>query len=192
MLTPAISVLSAVEGLRLVAPVFDGLVVPATVAILFGLFWVQSRGTAHVARFFAPIMGIWFAALALGGLLHIIDDPRVFQAVNPVYGIRFMYSHGLIGLTVLGLVFLAVTGAEALYTDLGHFGRGPIRTAWIAFVFPVLSLNYLGQGAMVLATPEAAAQPFFLMAPDAVRPALVGLATLATIIASQAVISGAF
>jgi KUP system potassium uptake protein len=192
VLTPAISVLSAVEGLKLVAPVFEGVIVPVTIAILVGLFWFQSHGTARVARFFAPIMLLWFLALAIGGLMHIIDDPRVFYAFNPVYGLKFVWNHGLIGLAVLGLVFLAVTGAEALYTDLGHFGRRPIQTAWLGFVLPSLALNYLGQGALVLSRADAFEHTFYRLYPSWALIPMVVLATAATVIASQAVITGAF
>ena len=192
VLTPAISVLSAVEGLRLVAPVFDRLVVPATIIILVGLFWVQSHGTASVAKFFAPIMGVWFVALALGGIMHVVDDPHIFLAINPIYGVLFIYHHGLIGLTVLGLVFLAVTGAEALYTDLGHFGRRPIQAAWLGFALPCLALNYLGQGALLLANPGAIEHTFYRLYPEWALIPMVILATCATVIASQAVITGAF
>src|SRR5258706_2045883 len=155
VLTPAISVLSAVEGLNLVAPGFEGVVIPVTIVIILVLFWVQSHGTASVAQFFGPLMVLWFVLLAFGGLVHIVDDPQVFRAFNPIYGIAFIASHGLVGLTVLGLVFLAVTGAEALYADLGHFGRKPIQSAWLGLVLPALALNYLGQGALVLSRPEA-------------------------------------
>jgi KUP system potassium uptake protein len=195
VLTPAISVLSAVEGLEVLPGVggdLEPFVLPLALAILIGLFLLQRFGTGVVGGWFGPICAVWFAAMAMLGLQHLHEDWGVLAALNPLAGARFLLSHGALAFIVLGSVFLTVTGAEALYADLGHFGRGPIRTAWIAFVFPMLSLNYLGQGAMVLATPESAAQPFFLMAPDMVRPALVGLATLATIIASQAVISGAF
>jgi KUP system potassium uptake protein len=192
VLTPAISVLSAVEGLRLVAPVFDGIVVPATIAILFCLFWVQSHGTERVARFFGPIMVVWFIALAIGGLMHIVDDPRVFYAFNPIYGLQFIFNHGFIGLTVLGLVFLAVTGAEALYADLGHFGRKPIQAAWLGLVLPSLALNYLGQGALVLSRADAFEHTFYRLYPPWALIPMVVLATAATVIASQAVITGAF
>jgi KUP system potassium uptake protein len=192
VLTPAISVLSAVEGLKLATPAFEKAVVPIAAIILVGLFAVQARGTERVAQFFGPIMLVWFLLLALGGLLHIVDDPRVFQAINPLYGIRFVASHGLIGITVLGLVFLAVTGAEALYTDLGHFGRKPIQTAWFFLILPALALNYLGQGALVLSEPEALKHPFFNLYPSWALYPMVGMATVATVIASQAVITGTF
>jgi KUP system potassium uptake protein len=192
IITPAISVLSAVEGLKLVAPELDEYVVPITIVILIGLFAVQRHGTARVAAYFGPIMLVWFAALAVSGLLHIADDPSVFAALNPLHAAQFMLSHGMIGLVTLGAVFLAVTGAEALYTDLGHFGRGPIRTAWLALVFPALALNYFGQGALVLAHPEALQNPFYLLVPEWALIPMVLLATAATVIASQAVITGAY
>ena len=192
VITPAISVLSAVEGLKLVSPGFDRVVVPLSIIILVFLFAAQSHGTAKVAAFFGPIMVLWFFILASGGLVHIVGNPDVLVAINPWYGIRFLFTHGLIGLTVLGLVFLAVTGAEALYADLGHFGRKPIQAAWIGLVLPALTLNYFGQGALVLAHPEALESPFYLLYPDWALVPMVILATLATIIASQAVITGAF
>jgi KUP system potassium uptake protein len=192
VLTPAISVLSAVEGAKLIAPVLDNVVLPVTIAIISGLFWFQSRGTASIARFFGPAMAIWFALLALGGLKHIVDNPHVFLALNPFYAITFVASHGMTSLAVLGLVFLAVTGAEALYADLGHFGRKPIQHAWLGLVLPALALNYLGQGALVLARPEAIANPFYLLYPSWALAPMVVAATLATVIASQAVITGAY
>lgn len=192
VITPAISVLSAVEGLKLVSPVFDPWVLSLSIAILFGLFWVQSRGTAKVAAFFGPLTILWFLAIAVGGLIHIVDDPRIFRAVNPWYGVHFLAVHGWLGLTVLGLVFLAVTGAEALYADLGHFGRRPIQSAWLGFVLPCLMLNYFGQGALVLSNPQAIENPFYRLYPDWALAPMVVLATAATIIASQAVITGAF
>jgi KUP system potassium uptake protein len=192
VITPALSVLSAIEGLKVVTPAFDPYIVPLTVVILIVLFTVQSRGTASVAAFFGPITLIWFIAIAVAGLWHVADDPRVLAAINPVYGISFLASHGIIGLVTLGAVFLAVTGAEALYADLGHFGRSPIQTAWIAIVLPSLALNYLGQGALVLANPKAIENPFFLMYPEWALLPMVLLATAATVIASQAVITGAY
>jgi KUP system potassium uptake protein len=191
-ITPAISVLSALEGLELVAPHFDAYILPVTVAILAGLFWMQSAGTARIAVLFGPITVVWFVVMAALGILHIGDQPSIFRALNPWQAIDFIAIHGLGSLTVMGSVFLAVTGAEALYADMGHFGRGPIRTAWLGLVFPALALNYLGQGGLVLARPEAAHNPFFLMAPGWALMPLVLLATCATVIASQAVISGAF
>jgi KUP system potassium uptake protein len=192
VLTPAISVLSAVEGAKLIQPGLDEFVVPVTLAIICGLFWFQSHGTASVAQFFGPIMAVWFVLLAVGGLTHIIDDPRVFLAINPIHGIDFLAEHGMVSLTVLGLVFLAVTGAEALYADLGHFGRKPIQTAWLGLVLPALALNYLGQGALVLSRPEAVESPFFRLYPDWSLAPMVVIATLATVIASQAVITAAY
>ena len=192
MITPAISVLSAIEGLNLVTPALDRFIVPISLAIIVGLFAVQSRGTASVAAWFGPITAIWFVALALGGLVHIMERPDILAAVNPVSGVRFLTQHGMAGFLALGAVFLAVTGAEALYADLGHFGRGPIRTAWLGFVFPSLVLNYLGQGAMLLGNPQALENPFFRLYPEWALLPMVCLATLATIIASQAVITGAF
>ncbi len=192
MITPAISVLSAVEGLKIVAPAFESYVVPLTVVILFGLFAVQSRGTAKVAAFFGPITLIWFIAIAVAGIGHIVQNLGVLRAFNPVYGVAFLANHGLIGLATLGAVFLAVTGCEALYADLGHFGRYPIQTAWFSVALPALTLNYLGQGALLLATPEAIENPFFLLYPQWALLPMVVLAAAATIIASQAVITGAY
>jgi KUP system potassium uptake protein len=192
VITPAISVLSAVEGLKLVSPAFGQYVLPLSVIILVALFAVQSRGTTHIAKYFGPITVVWFIALAAGGLIHIFDNPDVFVSLNPWYGFRFLMKHGLIGLAVLGLVFLAVTGAEALYADLGHFGRKPIQVAWFSLILPALLLNYYGQGALVLANPAALENPFYLLYPEWALIPMVILATLATIIASQAVITGAF
>ena len=192
VITPAISVLSAVEGLTLVTPAFEHSVVPLTIAILLGLFAGQSRGTARVASFFAPVMVIWFIAIAAAGLLHIHDDPGVLAAVNPLYAVAFLYGHGHIGLVTLGLVFLVVTGAEALYADLGHFGRRSIQTAWFGLVLPALLLNYFGQGAKVLADPAAIENPFYKLVPETLLLPMVVLATAATVIASQAVITGAY
>jgi KUP system potassium uptake protein len=192
VITPAISVLSAVEGLKLAAPALEAYVVPITLVILAGLFAVQSRGTGRVATFFGPIMFVWFSALAVTGGLHIADDPTVLFAINPVYAATFFVNHSDVSLAVLGAVCLAVTGAEALYADLGHFGRGPIRVAWLGFVFPALVINYFGQGALVLSNPEAAEHPLYRLVPDWALLPMIGLATLATIIASQAVITGAF
>ncbi len=192
VITPAISVLSAVEGIKLISPALEPLVLPLTICILIGLFAVQARGTATVAKFFGPITAVWFIVMGLGGLLHIPDEPDVLYAIIPTYGLSFLFSNGLIGLTVLGLVFLTVTGAEALYADLGHFGRRPIRVAWFGLAFPALTLNYLGQGALVMADREALANPFYKLYPEwAIVPMLI-MATVATVIASQAVITGAF
>jgi KUP system potassium uptake protein len=191
-ITPAISVLSAVEGLKLVTPAFGDYVIPITVVILFGLFAVQRRGTAKVAAFFGPVMVVWFLAIAIAGLLHISDDPGILLAINPYYAVEFMLTHGKIALVTLGLVFLAVTGGEALYADLGHFGRKPIQTAWLCLVMPALLINYFGQGALVLSDPAALANPFYKLVPDAFLIPMVLLATAATVIASQAVITGAY
>ena len=192
MITPAISVLSAVEGLKIVAPALEPYVVPLAIAILILLFSVQSRGTAIVASAFGPVMIVWFLTLAVLGLMHISDDPTVMHAINPWYGVSFLLNHGVIGLVILGSVFLAVTGGEALYADLGHFGRKPIQTAWFFLVLPCLLINYFGQGALVLANPSAIDNPFYKMAPEGTLVPLIVLATAATVIASQAVITGAF
>jgi KUP system potassium uptake protein len=192
VITPAISVLSAVEGLKLVWPGSDHYVAAIAVLILIALFAVQRRGTAKVAAFFGPIMTIWFLVVAAAGLLHIADDPSVFLAINPYYAVTFVASHGFIGLVTLGAVFLAVTGGEALYADLGHFGRKPIQAAWFGLVLPALVINYFGQGALVLSHPEAIANPFYRLVPDMLLLPLVILATCATVIASQAVITGAY
>jgi KUP system potassium uptake protein len=192
MITPAISVLSAVEGLKLATPALEHYVVPLTVFILVLLFSVQSSGTARVASAFGPVMVVWFAALAIMGIVHISDDPSVLFAINPWYGVQFLLSHGTIGLVTLGAVFLAVTGGEALYADLGHFGRKPIQAGWLYLVLPSLLLNYFGQGALVLSNPAAIENPFYRMAPDILLLPLVVVATAATVIASQAVITGAY
>ena len=192
MITPAISVLSAVEGLKLAAPELEHYVVPLTVFILLVLFALQSRGTARVASAFGPVMVVWFAALGLLGLVHIVDDPSVLVAINPLYAAQFLLTHGTIGLVTLGAVFLAVTGGEALYADLGHFGRRPIQAGWLYFVLPSLLVNYFGQGALVLSNPAAIENSFYLMAPSGLLLPMVVLATAATVIASQAVITGAF
>jgi len=192
MITPAISVLSAVEGLKLASPVFDSYVAPLAVVILILLFAVQSRGTARVAALFGPIMVIWFVAIAVAGAMHIRDDIGVLHALNPYYGVRFVYNHGTVGLVTLGAVFLVVTGGEALYADLGHFGRKPIQFAWFGLVLPALLINYFGQGAKVLADPMAIANPFYRLVPDDFIVPMVVLATAATVIASQAVITGAY
>src|SRR5213592_1702570 len=192
MITPAISVLSAVEGLKLAAPALEHYVVPLTVLILVVLFSVQSSGTARVASAFGPVMAVWFATLAVMGIVHISDGPTVMAAINPWYAIRFMLSHGTIGLVTMGLVFLAVTGGEALYADLGHFGRKPIQAGWLYFVLPSLLINYFGHGALVLSDPTAIENPFYRLVPEILLLPLVVLATAATVIASQAVITGAF
>ena len=192
IITPALSVLSAIEGLKIVTPTFDAYVVPLTVVVLIALFAVQSRGTASVATFFGPVMMLWFGAIAAAGIWYAIRNPIVFLAFNPVYGVDFLLKHGLVAFFTLGAVFLVVTGAEALYADLGHFGRAPIRFAWLVVVLPALTLNYLGQGALVLANPKAIENPFFLLYPEWALLPMVLLATIATVIASQAVISGAY
>ncbi|MFY9629010.1 MAG: potassium transporter Kup [Methylocystis sp.] len=192
IITPAISVLSAVEGLDLVTHSFNEYVIPITVAILVSLFWVQSHGTAKVAAFFGPIMVVFFLTIGFLGAIHIPDAPQVLQAFNPSVGVGFLIHHGWIGFAVLGSVFLGVTGAEALYADMGHFGRFPIQIAWTFFVLPALLLNYLGQGALILSRPEAIDNPFFLLAPAWGLLPLVILSTVATVIASQAVVTGAF
>jgi KUP system potassium uptake protein len=192
VITPALSVLSAVEGLDVATPAFHGYVVPLTIVILLVLFAFQSRGTAKVAALFGPVMVVWFVAIAIPGLMWIAADPGILLAFNPFYGVFFLMHHGMVGLFTLGAVFLAVTGAEALYADLGHFGRGPIQLAWIVLVLPSLALSYLGQGALVYAHPAAIENPFFLMYPDWALIPMVVLATVATVIASQAVITGAY
>jgi KUP system potassium uptake protein len=192
VITPAISVLSAVEGLKLASPAFSEFVAPLAVAILIGLFAAQSRGTAKVAAMFGPIMVVWFIAIAIAGVLHIRDDPHVLAAINPLYGIEFLLEHGQIGLVTLGAVFLVVTGGEALYADLGHFGRKPIQTAWLCLVLPALLINYFGQGAKVLADPIAIENPFYRLVPEIFLLPMIVLATAATVIASQAVITGAY
>jgi KUP system potassium uptake protein len=192
IITPALSVLSAVEGLKVVTPAFDAYVVPLTVLILVILFAVQSRGTAKVATFFGPITLFWFASIAAAGIWHVAQNPAVLLAFNPWYGVSFLLHHGIVGFYTLGAVFLVVTGAEALYADLGHFGRGPIRFAWLVIVLPALTINYLGQGALVLANPKSVENPFFLLYPDWALLPMVLLATIATVIASQAVITGAY
>jgi KUP system potassium uptake protein len=192
IITPALSVLSAIEGLKVVTPTFDAYVVPLTVVVLLALFAVQSRGTASVATFFGPVMMLWFGAIAAAGIWHAARNPIVLLAFNPIHGVDFLLEHGLVAFFTLGAVFLVVTGAEALYADLGHFGRAPIRLAWLVVVLPALTLNYLGQGALVLANPKAIENPFFLLYPEWALLPMVLLATMATVIASQAVISGAY
>jgi len=195
VLTPAVSVLSAVEGLREAPGVGRALtpfVLPITAGILIALFMVQSRGTAGLAKAFGPITAIWFLILAGLGVMHIFDDPSILRGLSPHYGILFLIDNGFLGFVVLGSVFLAVTGAEALYTDMGHFGKAPIRLGWMAFVLPCLMLNYLGQGALALSRPAAIENLFWEMAPQALYWPVLIMATLATIIASQAVITGAF
>ncbi len=192
VITPAVTVLSAVEGLKIIAPAFEYYVLPITLGILFSLFIVQRHGTHAISALFGPIMGIWFLSMGLMGIWQLVGNPGVIASFNPLYAFKFALSHGLVAFVVLGAVFLAVTGAEALYADLGHFGVRPIRMAWFILVFPALVLNYLGQGALVMADPSALENPFFLMVPPVVLPFLVAFATVASIIASQAVITGAF
>jgi KUP system potassium uptake protein len=192
MLTPAISVLSAIEGLAIVTPLFQPYILPITITILVALFAMQRRGTASVGAIFGPITLIWFLTLAFFGLWHIADDPHVLLAVNPLYALRFFIDNGARGLLMLGSIFLVVTGGEALFADMGHFGRKPIRLTWAAIVLPALLLNYYGQGAMILANPTTVENPFFLMPPRWALIPYVILTAVATVIASQAVISGAF
>jgi KUP system potassium uptake protein len=181
-----------VEGLKIASPAFSDYVVPLTVIILIALFAAQSRGTARVAAMFGPVMVVWFVSIAVAGGLHIRDDPTVLFAINPFYGVDFLIHHGTIGLVTLGAVFLVVTGGEALYADLGHFGRKPIQTAWLGLVLPALLINYFGQGAKVLADPSAIENPFYKLVPETLLLPMVVLATAATVIASQAVITGAY
>jgi len=192
MITPAISVLSAVEGLETVNAGFTPFVIPASIVILVGLFLVQARGTARVGTVFGPVILIYLAVLAVLGVSNILKHPDIFGALNPYWALRFFVDDPKLAFLALGSVFLAVTGAETLYADMGHFGRRAIGFSWLALVYPCLVMNYLGQGALLLGTPSAATSPFYLMAPEWARLPLVGIATAATIIASQAVISGAF
>jgi KUP system potassium uptake protein len=192
LITPALSVLSAVEGLTVATSAFAPYVLPLTVVILVALFSVQSHGTARVSSYFAPITLVWFVVIAIAGLVEIAANPRILAALNPYYGLNFLLTHGITGLFTLGAVFLVVTGSEALYNDLGHFGRKPIQTAWLYLVLPSLLLNYFGQGALVLAHPETIGNPFYLLFPEWALYPMVALATVATVIASQAVITGAY
>jgi len=192
VITPAISVLSAVEGLEVVSPAFRKYVIPLTLIILFGLFGVQKRGTAGIGKFFGPLTLVWFLVIALLGVGQILSHPSILLAVSPVYALRFIFDNPGVTFLILGSVVLCVTGAEALYADLGHFGKKPIRLAWFSVVMPALTLNYFGQGALLLEHPEAVKNPFYLMAPSWALLPLVGMATVATVIASQALISGAF
>jgi KUP system potassium uptake protein len=192
VITPAISVLSAVEGLKIATPAFDPYVIPLTLAILFVLFLMQQRGTARVGGFFGPITAIWFFTIGLLGVIEIVKEPDILFALNPYYGLHLLMRDPATGFALLGAVVLAVTGAEALYIDMGHFGKRPIRTAWLYFVFPALLLNYFGQGALLLHEHGALENPFYLLVPDWGLYPMVLLATMATVIASQAVISGAF
>src|SRR6267378_3439760 len=192
VITPALSVLSAIEGIKLVTATFDPYVVPLTVIILLVLFAAQSRGTARVAAFFGPVMCIWFGVIAIAAISPIVQHPEVLLALNPLHAVSFMLHHGIIGFITLGAVFLAVTGAEALYADLGHFGKRPIQTAWLFIVLPSLALNYLGQGALVMENPKTLENPFLLMFPNWALFPMVVLAIMAAAIASQAVITGAY
>ena len=192
VITPAISVLSAVEGLEVVSPAFKKAVIPLTLVILFGLFAVQRHGTAGIGKFFGPIMLVWFFAIGGLGLYHIVGHPEILQALSPHHALMFIWRYPGVAFIILGAVVLCVTGGEALYADMGHFGKRPIRIAWFTVAMPALIVNYFGQGALLLAEPEAVKNPFFNMAPDWLLLPLVGLATVATVIASQALISGAY
>ena len=192
VITPAISVLSAVEGLEVVSPNFKKFVIPLTLVILLGLFAVQKRGTTGIGKFFGPITVVWFAVIAVLGVVQIATQPEILWAISPHYAIMFIWDNPGITFIILGAVVLCVTGGEALYADMGHFGKKPIRLAWFSIVMPSLTLNYFGQGALLLNNPEAVQNPFYMMAPEWALIPLVGLATLATVIASQALITGAF
>jgi KUP system potassium uptake protein len=192
MITPAISVLSAVEGIEVVEPSLHELVVPVTLVILAALFAIQRFGTGAVGRWFGPIMALWFTLLAIAGLHEVVREPGILRAISPTYAVAFMFEHGHVAFIALGSVVLTVTGAEALYADMGHFGRHPIRLSWFSAVFPALILNYMGQGALILHNPKAIDNPFYLLIPHWGRIPMIALATVATVIASQAVISGAF
>lgn len=192
VITPAMSVLGATEGLTVIAPQFHILVVPSTLVILLTLFLVQKKGTAKVGRIFGPVMVLWFLTIAILGVVEIAKAPGILLAINPLHGVRFFLNNGFAGFVILGAVVLAVTGAEALYADMGHFGKRPIRVAWFSLVLPALMLNYFGQAALVLREPAAAANPFYLLAPRILLYPLLALATSAAVIASQALISGAF
>ncbi|MEJ8826246.1 potassium transporter Kup [Variovorax humicola] len=192
VITPAISVLSAVEGLEVVSPQFTHYVIPITLVVLFCLFFVQKNGTAGIGRFFGPITMTWFAVIAVLGVHQILSHPEILKALSPYYALKFMWENPVTSFIILGATVLCVTGAEALYADLGHFGKGPIRIAWFSVVMPALTLNYFGQGALLLENSEAVKNPFFMMAPDWALIPLVILATAATVIASQALITGAF
>jgi KUP system potassium uptake protein len=192
VITPAISVLSAVEGLEVVSPAFKKYVIPLTLLILFGLFFVQKRGTSGIGKFFGPITVVWFLCIAVLGLAQILTHPSILWALSPHYALGFIWHNPAVTFVILGAVVLCVTGGEALYADMGHFGKKPIRVAWFSIVMPALTLNYFGQGALLLNDPLAVKNPFFMMAPEWALVPLVGLATMATVIASQALISGAF
>ena len=192
VITPAISVLSAVEGLEVISPAFKKAVIPLTLIILFCLFAVQKRGTTGIGKFFGPITLVWFAVIAVLGVYHIASHPEILWAVSPHYAVMFMWENPGTTFIILGAVVLCVTGGEALYADMGHFGKKPIRVAWFTVVMPALTLNYFGQGALLLSNPAAVKNPFYMMAPEWALIPLVGLATMATVIASQALITGAF
>ncbi len=192
VITPAMTVLSAVEGLEVATPLFKPYVVPMTIGIIVGLFFFQRSGTASVGALFGPVMLFWFATLGAFGLWNVLKHPGIVAAINPAYAFGFLFEHGVHAFLTLGAVVLAITGGEALYADMGHFGRRPIKWAWLGYVFPMLLLNYLGQGALILADPSAVKNPFFLLVPDFLLLPMVVLATAAAVIASQAVISGAF
>jgi len=192
VITPAISVLGAMEGLMIVSPNFESVIIPVSIVVLFGLFFMQKFGTAKVGAFFGPLMLIWFSVIAATGLHEVMRSPEILAAVNPMYAVTFLMHKGWAAFVLLGAVVLAVTGAEALYADMGHFGKKPIRLAWFWFVFPCLLLNYFGQGALVMRVPSAVENPFYLLAPRAMLYPLIAIATVAAIIASQALISGAF
>ncbi|MBV9444982.1 MAG: KUP/HAK/KT family potassium transporter, partial [Streptosporangiaceae bacterium] len=192
MITPAISVLSAVEGVEVAAPSVAGIVIPITVAIILVLFLLQRLGTGAVGRMFGPVMAVWFTVIGVLGVRGIVTHPVILEALSPSYAVGFLFGHFGTAFFSLTAVVLAVTGAEALYADMGHFGRSPVRRAWLLVVFPACILNYLGQGALILGHPASIANPFFLLAPGWARLAMVFLATVATVIASQAVISGAY
>ena len=192
VITPAISVLSAVEGMEVISPALKEWVIPITLVVLFMLFVVQKRGTAGIGKFFGPITLVWFMAIAALGVFHIVQHPEILSALSPHHALLFMWRNPMVTFIILGAVVLCVTGAEALYADLGHFGKRPIRLAWFAVAMPALTLNYFGQGALLLANPEAVKNPFYMMAPDWALVPLVVLATAATVIASQALITGAF
>ena len=192
VLTPAVTVLSAVEGLEVGTTAFKPFVVPVAVGILVALFMFQRHGTAVVGKLFGPVMLVWFSTLAVAGVSNIAKAPAILAAINPLHALTFITAHGFASFVVLGAVVLAVTGAEALYADMGHFGRSPIRTAWFGLVFPALALNYMGQGALLMSNPAAISNPFYLMFPAWALYPMVALATMAGVIASQATISGAF
>ena len=192
VITPAISVLSAVEGMEVISPALHRFIIPITLVILLCLFMVQKSGTSGIGKLFGPITLVWFACISVLGIVHIADRPSILMAISPIYALEFMWNQPGITFIILGAVVLCVTGGEALYADMGHFGKKPIRLAWFAIVMPALTLNYFGQGALLLEHPEAVKNPFFLMAPDWALVPLVCLATMATVIASQALISGAF